>query len=524
MASPLSLLQGARAFARDFPRDRIPTGFLWDVSDYVPMVIDATLTGRGGWQWGSTVMGGDAMGGILAGYMSGDKLLFVANDGHWYEVLQTPPYTATQRGTSYAIKQNPIKLVDTVIAFDAAGAGVPQLVTAPGGTLAYAYMDATAPKAPLGAAYKGYLVVGGTPGEENLLRFARQDQLATAWDTNAFLATDTKVTGIGALRSVIIVFHAGSTERIRDAQPPHSGAQLSDPIMFTEPLFARVGCPDPRAISYWNDNCIFADEHGCHITDGAVIRNLVSQGNILMYWRSLYANQTGVSGCCFLDYYIVTVQQSSGPAVTLICDLNRRQWFRFTNVYASNYVSASGGLGMERVWACMVGTKRLARIGPVFFPVLGGAAIQDDDGTPVLPAFETPWYRLADEGRKRARFAYLSYDARTSGAVADGGLPSAWRAEFGSHPDGQSSPGTPAVAATAPTPVLELGFITEAPTDQTYVQLQQLPATDRYTRYRLPIWRGSYGVGFRVRQIAPTTVTRIDEFAVDGLPMERSRL
>jgi hypothetical protein len=66
VAAPQSLLGQARAFARDYPRDRMPAGYLWDVVDYVPLIIDAGLTGRGGWVWGSNAMGGDASAGILA--------------------------------------------------------------------------------------------------------------------------------------------------------------------------------------------------------------------------------------------------------------------------------------------------------------------------------------------------------------------------------------------------------------------------------------------------------------------------
>jgi hypothetical protein len=57
---------------------------------------------------------------------------------------------------------------------------------------------------------------------------------------------------------------------------------------FVESLFDRAGCVDPLTIAYWNDNCVFADEHGVHMTDGSVVRNIVSQGGILYYWRQLY--------------------------------------------------------------------------------------------------------------------------------------------------------------------------------------------------------------------------------------------
>ncbi len=487
MAAPSSLLGEARAFARDFPRDRMPQGYLWDVVDYVPLIIDAGLTGRGGWQWGSDLMGGDPVAGILGGFTSGDKLLVIGSNNQWYEVGQNPPYPVTAKGGSYAPKQHPIQATNMVVAFDGAAAGVPQLLTAPGGNLAIVGMDASAPHAPFGTAYHEYIAVGGVPGNENVVYFSYPGQPAHAWDALSNKPTARAITAMASTRSVILVFHAGAVSRIRGSTPPHSGA--SDDDLIEEGLFDRVGCTNPFTIAYWNDNCIFADEHGVHVTDGAVIRNLVSQGGILYYWRTLYQNMISLAACTFLDYYQITIRRSDGTATTLICDLNKRQWFRFANIYALSYVASSGGIGMERVWAGMAGTKRLARIGPCFFPVTSGSTpVADDDGVSVLPVFETPWYRMGREGHKRQRFGYLSYDARAS--------------------------------ATAP--VLSLGYVAN-PNDPAYTSVGRLPPTTRYSRYKLPINRGSYGMAFQVKQLAPTTVTRVYDLAVEGWPLEPSR-
>jgi hypothetical protein len=75
VGAPTSLLGNARGFARDFPRDKMPSGYLWDIVDYVPLIIDAHLTGRGGWKYGSNVMTGDPETGIYAPFLTGDKLL-----------------------------------------------------------------------------------------------------------------------------------------------------------------------------------------------------------------------------------------------------------------------------------------------------------------------------------------------------------------------------------------------------------------------------------------------------------------
>jgi hypothetical protein len=519
MSSPNSLLGQARSFARDFPRDQMPRQYLWDVVDYVPLVIDANLTGRGGWTWGSTVLGGDATSGILAPFPTGERLLVTGADGQWYEINQNSPYTATAVGACRPGKQNPIAAGSAaaggtaIVAFDATRAQVPQILSSPSTTLTFADMHASAPKAPVGTYYNDMIVVGGAPGAENIISFSYPGALQNAWDSISQLGAPKPVTALAALRAVIIVFHAGSTSRIRGSVPDRSTGHGD---MGLEPLFDRVGTTDPRTISYWQDSVIFADEHGVHVTDGAIIRNLCSQGGILYYWRQLYANQISLAACTFLDYYQITVRRSDGTNVTLVCDLNRRQWFRLSNIYAISYVASSGSTGMERIWASMAGTKRLARIGPVYFPITAGTltANVDADGTPILPSLETGWYALGREGRKRARFAYLSYDARLT-PITDKSL-------GGGLADPLEGEQLEAPVVDATSPIFAFDFVTD-PYNEAYTAMGGLPPTTRRSRYRLPVNRATYGLAFRVRQLQPSTITRIYDLAVDSETMEASR-
>lgn len=514
MASPTSLLGNARAFARDFPRDRMPPGFLWDVVDYVPTIIDANLTSRGPWRWGSAVMTGDPETGIYAPYLNGDKLLTQTVNGRLFEVLPDAPYTVTDRGALPRARQNPVMFVDAVVHFDTAKAMTPRLINNVGGVPTITAANAVHKFSPVGCVYKSRLVTGGAPGEENRLRFSVVNQLLSAvgsYDNLSFIDTDLPVTGLAALRAVLLVFHPGSVGRVRGATPPSSPDDDGD--MNPEPLFDRAGCSEPRTIAYWNDNVIFADEHGVHITDGAVIRNLASQGSILYFWRLLYQYKLTMAACTFLDYYIITVRRTDGLNVTLICDLNKRQWFRFANVYALTYIASAGGGGMERVWAGMAGTNRLARIGPTFFPDLTLGLVADDDGTAVLPVLETPWYRLGKEGRKRVRFGYVSYDARISASTTK-------QQELGYEPEPPPLATPEMLAALAP--VLDVGYIT-SPQQASYVSMGGLPSTSGYTRYRLPLGQFPYGVAFRVKQTAPTVTTRVFDLATEAQAVEASR-
>jgi len=512
MAAPHSLLEGARAFARDFTRDQMPKGYLWDVVDYVPTIVDATLTGRGGWRWGTNDLGGIIQSGILAPFVGGDQLLFQTTGGRLVQVDAAATgvaATIADRGAIVGCLQNPVFRHNETIWFDWTGTSVPYVVRASGPPVAVA---ASAPHPRVGCIWGEYLVVGGAAGEEDVVRFSHPtNDLTTAggWDAVSSLRTSSTVTALAALRAVIIVFHAGSAERIRGSIPPNSAGVADD--LNLEPLFSHVGCPDPKALASWNENVVFADEHGVHVTDGAVIRNLVSQGGILTFWRNLWYTRTSVSATTFLDYYMITLGQSTG-SVTLVVDLNKRQWFRLTNMPVGTYVSSGGSSVAERVWGGLTTANRAIRVGPVFFPAPGGQ-LADDDGTPVLPVFETPWYRLGEEGRKRVRFAYLSYDARSSGSVAS---------KVDLDEEEIPPPATPELAA-ALAPVLEVGYI-RSPQQTTYTALGQLPFTSEYSRYRLPLGQFPYGVAFRVRQTAASTVTRIFDLAVEAQAAERSRV
>jgi hypothetical protein len=500
----------------------MPPGYLWDVLDYVPTIIDATLTGRGGWVWGSTAMGGDPETGIYVPFLGGDKLLVQATNAQLYEVGLVAPYTAVAKGAIPRAKQNPVFFIDTVVHFDAAGTMTPRLITAPGGVTTFGATNAAHKNATVGTVWGAYLVTGGAPGETNVVRYSVPNKLLTdplSFDANSFYPTALPVTAIQAMRTLILVFHAGSVERIRGSQPAR-GTNIGD--LSVEKVFDRAGCTDPLSIASWNDNVVFADEHGVHVTDGSVIRNLAEQGGISYFWRSLYENKLSMCATTFLDYYIVTVRRSDAVLpVTLVCDLNRRQWFRFSNIAALCYIASSGGTSMERIWAGLAGKARLARLGPCFFPVLDAGLIQDDDGTPVLPVFETPWYRLGQEGRKRVRFAYLSYDARIVDSLARDDVPGGWR-NGGSDEQGIPPPLEGAVATVAAQQVLQMGYV-RSPQDPNYTAIGTLPSTGAYTRYKLPLGQFPYGVAFKVAQVLPTTVTRVFDLATEAQAVERSR-
>lgn len=553
MGSPTSVLGNARAFARDFPRDNMPAGYLWDVVDFVPQIIDTNLNGRGKWSWGSVATGfGDVQSGILAPFTSGEQVLVQTSGNHLLRLnLNEADQTAStwsDLGASFAAVQNPVQLFDTVVHCDAAGARVPQLWR--GAAPLDAYSGMGRPK--VATVWQGVLISGGGQGpsgadEGDVVRYSLTggDLAATSgFDTNAFDHTSGRVTALQAMRSMVLIFHAGSVERLRGGPFPNTAAAEPGGIII-DGLFDRIGCTNPRSVAIWNDQCIWANEKGVHITDGSAVRDLTSQGSISYYWRLLYEGAISVCGTTFLDYYIITVRhaadnppivlsegsgEQSAPTLngqtgllatptsmpvplppdqlpdvqpplpdqgpdgtyntTLVCDLNRKQWFRFGNFGATVYFSSSGSLGMERIWGGFPGTARLVRIAPCFYPNVNVEQV-DDNGYVVKPRFETPWYRLGEEGRKRIRFGYLSFDARAQAPVT---LP------------------------------LRISYATTPQSGGTYKGVAFFPITAEYSRLRFPINRSPYGIMFMVEAIDRTKTVRIFDLAVEAQAKERSRV
>jgi len=508
VAAPVSLLKGARAFARDMAREAMAPGFLWDVVDFVPALIDTPLTSRGAWQWGSDV--GAAMNftaGILATFTTGEQNLGAAYDT-LYEIGQSSPYPLTGRGAVPLARQNPVMLFDQVIFPDGNGTAAPTIIGPSGSTSVLTGK----PVVRYGTIWGEYFVGGGGVGHEDTVFWSFPTDVTQSWDPNALWRTGGMVTGLAALRNAILVFHPSSIERLRGSRPP-AGTSKGD--MVLEPLFKQVGTTEAKSIAYWQENILFADEHGVHITDGSVLRNLVQQGSIQSYWRNIYNQKQYVVGVVFLDYYVVSVLGAS-TTETLVCDLNSRQWFRFSNVPAISMWSSGGSVGMERFWAGIRDNPRLARLSPMFFPVLGGGLQTDANGVDVLPTLETPYYKLSAEGRKRVRFAYLSYDVRTGALAREDDQPVAWQRRLREE---ELMTGTPLAAGD----LLQMDYIL-SPQDTAWTTAGTLPATSRYTRHRLPVGKAPYGIALKLHQLGPSTVTRISDIAVDAHAIDRGRL
>ena len=512
MAQPTSLLQDVRGFARDFPRDRMPEGLLWDMADFIPALLDAQLTGRGGWRWGSAVLPAKIDGGLHATFKSGDRLLVVAGTNIYQVSMVDGSISPTPLALPGTIVQNPVLLGDQVIVAHT-GQAVPKVVTATASAMNIANAGAGAPTGKYSTVYKGRVLVSGGTGNEEKIYFSPPRDALVAWDaTRSWEGTSLPLTGLGALRGMILAFHAGSVERLRGSEPAHEGNPEGD--MNLENLFDRAGCGDAKSIAYWNDNCIFADERGVHLTDGAIVKNMISQGGLVSFWRTLFLNRISIAAETYLDYYVVTIIRSDGVSITLICDLQRRSWFRFSNIKSNAYIRSYGT--QEQLWGGRTPDNRLMQLADCFFPIRGAALIADADATPVLPVVETGWNRLGEEGRKRIRFLYTSYDIRTTPITAP--------AKYDVPVEGLAE-AVNGEAKAALAQLLEVSYaLSPFASPSQFIVAGVLPETSDYDRFRLPVNRQPYGISVKFRQTAPSTVTRIAEFGVEAQATERSRL
>jgi hypothetical protein len=584
MGQPVSILPGILGFATDIAPDKMTEGYMLDLVDVIPDRQEARLTNRGAWLWGSQDLGSPVETGILAtpsvgpsGPAPGEQVWVQTADGTiWASALNatTGEMVLTSRMTGATrANQNQVQLGDTVIHFAVDGSKPPLLMT----DASIGYANPAHKSATVGTVFKSYLVTGGAPGEPHVLRFTvpgKNLANADSYDDKSNYLTDERITALATLRGLILVFHPGHVERLRGSTPARTPIGV-DPAaegdMYLEKAFDRVGCSEPRSIAYWNEYCIFADEHGVHLTDGSTIRNLVVEGLILNTWRQLFYNKTSISGTVFMNYYICTLRAAGNEPRTLVCNLNTRRWFRFKNIDALTFFASSGSLGMERVWAGI--GNRLARVSPCFFPIEDDVAVIDANNVWVQPHFITPYNKLGQEGRKRIRFLYLSYDIRKPNPPLD---PRAWPpaqltalgsvAPFYRPPIPDPPPAAPRPPVPDPPPpvprppippnpydkppdpapgedpewiaftfndpnVLQVGYIVNSPTypnpnmpTPDVVQAGWLPEAQGYARMRLPVGKLGYGISIFADITMPIGYFRLYDIAIEYGAVERSRV
>jgi hypothetical protein len=401
-------------------------------------------------------------------------------------------------------------LRDRVYFADGAGLAVPKRVVWTGASPAIEDIHSGAPKAKLVEVYKDRLILTGDPANPQRVTFSKLEidgGPTAAFDALSYVDTSRSVTAFAPMGAQILAFHAKSIEKIRGSIPP--GANL-DTDMFLDMFTDQQGFQDPASVCQWQENVIFANPRGVHLTDGATIRSLSDQGSIGDLWRTLYERKragTQVVSGVFLDYLFVTIlsdfQIGDPPEalpVTLVCDLNNRTWFRLSNIDVTCFIESEAGV--EEMWGGLDVDKKLIRISPVFYGhidlpeagVIPPTVVDsvDGDGKPVLPLLDIGFKKLGPEGVKRLRHIYVSHQSQRT---------------------------------TVPAEIFSVEYrVNPAPLRTDFMVAGTLPSEQQYTRSRVNVGRRGYGIQIVVRQVLPTYITRLYDVAVGEWAQDRGKL
>ena len=510
MAQPVEIFKDIRGMTRDFAVDSLPAGYLWDLVDAIPNRKGARIEQRGAWAYFTDAFAATIQGGYHAAFSAGQKLYAVSNSRVWGIDPVTGAKTDLGPGPATMV-QNGVKLNDRVYFMDGAGVAQPTVVTysaIPG------LIHASAPKAKVGIPYKARLVLAGDPANPSQVYFSPIEEDGGplgAWDAESHIGTNNEVTGLAPMAGQILIFHPASIERIRGSVPP---ALDVDTDMFVEPLTEQVGCVHPHTIVPWRENIIFADERGVFLTDGSTVRNLIELGGMGDFWRVAYGNKIpdngSVSCGIFLDYLVVTVNCMVPPSTavnfTLVCDLNTRSWFRFTNFPATCYIPSEAA--QEQAWVGHLGTNRIVKVSTMFQdPVPPPSPLPDyvdGNGVSVLSSFTTGFNRLArDEGMQRLHYLFPSYHHQSFTRAFQAGSVSV---EYRTDP---------------PTPE-DIDFATGSVTG--WVEAGKLPDVIEYSRKKLPVGKRGYGVMVRVTALTPSRIHRFYALGVQQTSQDRAKV
>ena len=506
---PTSILPLVKGMTRDYAVDSLPSGYVWDMKDFIPQRRGTRMESRSAWQYFTPNFGVTLWGGYHARFAKAERLYWLAAPPagataivNYIDPLSGAITVGIDSGLA-SMRQNGVMLRERVYFFDHTETVLPIWISYDGVTQTNGSIHASAPKAPVGVAYKDRLVLGfGSDIYFSPLETAGGP--LGAWDAISKIGVSKTVSGFAAMPGKLLIFHPSRISRLIGQLAPETDV---DSDMYVDTLTDQVGCTIPQTIVYWNENVCFADERGIYMTDGASVRNLTEQGGIGDFWRDIFAARApfpSVSAGIYFDYLIVSVLGATGQNWLLLCDLNTKAWFRFTNFAAQAMVPSEGSF--EENWAGLVG-GRLSKISDMFAgTTLADPSVElyvgptndqvDGNALPVLAEVQTGWNRLGDEARKQIRFVFLSY-----------------RHQSYEHPDLDDA--------------IEVHFRKDPATTTdlgAYVKLGEMGTVTEYTRKRLPVLGKHYGVQFWIRAKRPSRFFNISDIGVGAQMNDRGKV
>lgn len=424
-ARTIDLLPGVEGIYRDNGLDAVPPNHVWDCVDLLPRVLGAPLRKRGGW---ITIDQYDSVPEslIYASFLEGEALLAITGDQRLFHAPIAPGSSTLVSSAVNRTRQYPVPYGNRLIIPDYSGIALANTLTYDGSAFTLASLPATSHKGRHAAVWRDRVVLAGGAGQEDYVYFGQAGDPMADWDALTFFITSGPVKGLAAQRAQLLVFHESSVERLRGSIFPAVDLRDDvDPNVVVELLFDMAGCYDPRSIVNWNDQVLFADSRGIHITDGMIVRNVAADAGIVTEWRRLFEQQvTAVSAITYGVYYLISLFGQTESA-TFLLDIPRRKFVRLkldgysfaVNTKGSDPFTV-GAKNAERLYGGHV-SGRVTDLTPIFQP--DTASTSDGDGAPVLPLLQTGWSRLGrGYGWRRIVGALCSY---STGQTETGGQP-----------------------------------------------------------------------------------------------------
>jgi hypothetical protein len=357
---------------RDFNRAQLPPASAWNLLDFIPDELAAPLRGRGGWSYGDS----GAMTSVTsiksvtyAPFSAGSKLLAIGQNAELWR-FDTGP---TDIGAANVPGGPPTYYRGKVI------------IPNNDGSTAVKYYDGTTlgslagspPAGQLTDSYKDHAILAKDSTNPQRIWFSAAGD-PTTWNTSAGYvdANGGTLTAVVPLKSMILLFHADSTERLRGSIPPPGTDFIQEP-------FLSVGCLDPFSVAKWNDRVIFANAKGIFMTDGAGWSDLTSRAGMSTYWQTTmasYATTWRLGAGIYRNHYIIGINNGSTLIDAFAINLDTGGFLRFSNFHGNCFASVATG-GVEELYMGLANAGRVAKISPVWSPASGNK--NDGDSTAI---------------------------------------------------------------------------------------------------------------------------------------------
>lgn len=391
---------------RDFNRAQMPGGSAWNILDFIPDELGAPLRSRGGWSYGDGTGAFTSVTSMKSitycPFTAGAKTLVIGQNGELWNIA-----TPTDVGAAIVPGSPPTYYRAKMIIPNSNGTTAPMYYD--GTTLGN--LAGTPPTGQLCGSFKDHALLAKSSANDNRIWFSAAGD-PTTWNTSAGYIDSSggTLTAIAPLKSMILLFHADSTERIRGSVPPPGTDMILEP-------FLSVGCLDPFSVATWNDRVIFANAKGIFMTDGAGWSDLTARAGMSTYWQTTmlsYTTSWRLGAGIYRNHYIISINNSTTLVDAFAVNLNTGAFIRLSNFNGNCFAQVATG-GVEELYMGLANAGRVAKISPVWTPASGNK--NDGDGTTPTPVFETMVHMgfdrlhrrwIPSQGMQRWKYVYAA--------------------------------------------------------------------------------------------------------------------